>query len=152
MPVSQFESVRTGNIHSCEQRPQSFTVLEFWNLFTWKMSLLRLVFCDMVQNKIINHNYSWFLKGHSKVPFVINYIYSHWNNLQHKEAIVKAKRKVGRKNNSIGFDIWIQEKRMRDTNRIFISKKTLGQMFWKSPERAHQILQKVLPPRNMSSC
>lgn len=46
-----------------------------------------------------------FLKGHSKVPFVINYIFSHWNNLQHKEAVVKAKRKVREKTNSIGFDI-----------------------------------------------
>lgn len=40
---------------------------------------------------------------------------------------------------------------MRDTNMIFISKRTLGQMFWERPERAHQILQKILPPRNMRS-
>lgn len=40
---------------------------------------------------------------------------------------------------------------MRDTNMIFISKKTLGQMFWKSSEGVHQIVQKVLPSRNVRS-
>lgn len=102
----------------------------------------------MVQNKIFNHNYSPFFKrGIPRFPLSLTLIFSHWNNLQHKEATVKAKRKVRGKNNSICFDIWIQEAGMRDTNMIFISKKTPGQMFWESPERTHQILQKILPPR-----
>lgn len=77
--------------------PQSFTEFMFWILFVLKDCFLWL---HEVLQYIFNHNSNEFWKGPFQVCLghVVDFSYCNdMNNLHHKEAIVKVKKKVKEK-------------------------------------------------------
>lgn len=131
--------------------PQSFTEFMFWILFVLKDCFLWL---HEVLQYIFNHNSNEFWKGPFQVCLghVVDFSYCNdMNNLHHKEAIVKVKKKVKEKPPEVMiFEPKRQEQGEKNPPKIS-KREFLIKYFDRAQKGFHQMVQKTVPPRNTKS-